>query len=48
MQGHVLLDNAFVRFHPQGAFAPGMVYPIEDASALRSLLEQLPPAPLTR
>jgi hypothetical protein len=39
---YVLLDNAFLRFHPHGFSAPGVVYPVDDPYALRCVLEQLP------
>jgi hypothetical protein len=41
---HVLLDGAFVRFYPGGPAEPGVVYPIDDASALRRIIDELPVA----
>ena len=38
---HVLLDSAFLRFYPDGASAPGVVYPVLDARALRSVVDRL-------
>jgi hypothetical protein len=37
----VLLDGAFVRFYPDGAASPGVVFPIDDASALRRIIDEL-------
>jgi len=45
---HVLLDGAFVRFYPDGAAAPGVVYPVDDAPGLRRIVEGLTPAGVTR
>jgi hypothetical protein len=45
---HVLLDNGFLRFHPDGTDAPGVVYPVDDAPLLRRILDALPPAPFIR
>jgi hypothetical protein len=42
---HVLLDGAFLRVYPDGVAAPGIVYPVEDAGALRRILGALPFAP---
>lgn len=44
---HVLLDSEFIRFYPDGAAAPGVVYPVDDARELRRILDGLP-AELTR
>jgi hypothetical protein len=37
----VLLDGAFVRFYPDGAASPGVVFPVDDASALRQIIDEL-------
>lgn len=37
---HVLLDGAFLRFYPDGPTAPGVVYPIDDALALRRIIDE--------
>jgi hypothetical protein len=39
---HVLLGGGFVRFYPDGAGEPGVVYPIDDAEALCRIIDQLP------
>jgi len=41
----ILLDGEFVRVYPDGARAPGVVFPVEDPFALRNLVENLPLAP---
>jgi hypothetical protein len=38
----VVLGGHFLRFHPDGDGAPGILYPVEDPTALRRLLELLP------
>ncbi len=42
---HVLLDGAFLRFYPDGSDAPGVVYPVDDASELRRIMDGLPAPP---
>ncbi|MEO7731227.1 MAG: hypothetical protein ABIY55_09665, partial [Kofleriaceae bacterium] len=39
---HVLLDGAFLRFHPDGVDQAGVVYPIDDAAALLRLIAAAP------
>jgi hypothetical protein len=38
---HVLLGGEFVRFYPDGAASPGVVYPIDDAYSLRRIVDEL-------
>lgn len=38
----ILLDGEFVRVYPDGSRKAGVVYPVDDARALRALVEQLP------
>jgi hypothetical protein len=45
---HVLLEGAFVRFHPDGVTAPGVVYPVDDTHALRRIVDELPAAGVSR
>jgi hypothetical protein len=40
---HVLLGGAFLRFYPDGMAASGIVYPVDDASALCSIVAGLAP-----
>jgi hypothetical protein len=40
---HVLLDDAFMRFYPDGIGAPGVVYPVEEPHALRRIIAELRP-----
>lgn len=44
----VLFAGAFVRFYPDGAAAPGVAYPVDDAHALRRIVEDLAPSGVTR
>jgi hypothetical protein len=44
----VLLDGEFVRVYPEGADAPGLLYPVDDPFELKALVERLPAAPLAR
>jgi hypothetical protein len=41
----VLLDGAFIRFYPDGPTEPGVVYPIDDADALRRIIDDLSVSP---
>lgn len=41
-RAHVLLDGAFMRFFPDGAAAPGVVYPVDEAHALLRIVDELP------
>jgi hypothetical protein len=45
---HVLLGGAFLRFFPDGAAAPGVAYPVNDARSLLEIIDQLPCAELAR
>jgi hypothetical protein len=40
----VLLDGAFLRFYPDGMAAAGIAFPVEDADALRRVVDALPAA----
>jgi len=40
----VLLDGEFVRVYPDGADAPGIVYPVDDPYALKCLVDNMPVA----
>jgi hypothetical protein len=40
----VLLDGEFVRVYPDGANAPGIVYPVDDPYALKNLVDRMPVA----
>jgi len=42
---HVLLGGEFLRFYPDGMASQGIVFPIEDAAALRHLVNALLPDP---
>jgi hypothetical protein len=42
---HVLLDGEFLRFYPDGMTATGIVFPVEDAGALRALVAAMLPDP---
>lgn len=44
----VLFEGAFIRFYPDGVAAPRIAYPVDDAHALRRILEDLAPADVTR
>ena len=39
---HVLFDGTFVRCFPDGVTVPGVVYPVEDASQLHRIVDELP------
>jgi hypothetical protein len=39
---HVLFDSAFLQLYPDGASSPGTMYPVDDARALRRLVDELP------
>jgi hypothetical protein len=41
----ILFDGEFVRFYPSGMHLPGIVYPVEDPRALRTLVDRLPGPP---
>src|SRR5262249_12306713 len=41
----VLIDGEFIRVYPDGDERAGVVYPVEDPPALRSLIESLPLIP---
>lgn len=45
---HVLLDGAFLRFYPDGAGAPGVAYPVDDAARLWQIVDALPELPVSR
>jgi hypothetical protein len=45
---HVLLGGAFLRLYPDGVTAPGVVYPVDDAQLLRRIIDDLPPAGVSR
>lgn len=38
----ILLDCEFVRVYPEGQAKPGVLYPVDDPSALQVLVDQLP------
>lgn len=38
---HMLYDGEFLQFYPDGPRAPGVVYPVDDAPLLRSLVGEL-------
>ena len=38
----VILDGEFVRVYPDGDHNPGVVFPVDDARALRALIDELP------
>jgi len=40
---HVLFGGGFIRFFPDGAAGPGVVYPVDDAPALRRIVDALAP-----
>jgi hypothetical protein len=40
----ILLDGEFVRVYPDGPGKPGVVYPVDEPRALRTLVDQLPTA----
>ena len=42
---HVLLDGEFLRFYPDGMAADGIVFPVDDARALRRIVAELRPDP---
>jgi len=44
----VLLDGSFLRFFPDGAAAPGVLYPVDDAHLLRRIVDELPGADVSR
>jgi hypothetical protein len=44
----VLFEGAFVRFYPDGVAAPGVAYPVDDAHALRRIVDGLAPSDVTR
>jgi hypothetical protein len=39
----ILLEGELVRVYPDGPGMPGIVYPVDDATAMMSLVERLPP-----
>jgi hypothetical protein len=43
----VVLDGEFVRVYPDGPDTPGLLYPVTDPFALKSLVEKLPAATIT-
>jgi hypothetical protein len=42
---HLLLDGEFLRFYPDGMESAGIVFPVEDAVALRRIVHALVPDP---
>lgn len=42
---HVVLDGEFLQFYPDGLAASGIVFPVDDASALQRIIAALPPGP---
>jgi hypothetical protein len=42
---HALLEGEFLRFYPDGMTSPGIVFPVEDAAALRRIAASLLPDP---
>ncbi len=42
---HVLLDGEFLQFYPDGVAVAGIVFPVDDARALRRVIAGLGPAP---
>lgn len=45
---HVVLEGEFLRFFPDGMSAAGIVFPVDDAVALRRVVAALPPGPELR
>jgi hypothetical protein len=41
----VLLEGTFVRVYPEGQHKAGVVYPVDDPHALRTLVDELPSVP---
>jgi len=42
---HVVLDGEFLQFYPDGLAASGILFPVDDASALQRIIAALPPGP---
>ena len=38
---HVVLDGEFIRFYPRGTAHAGIVYPVDDAGALRAIIDAI-------